>query len=92
MTDSSLLIFKHGDGWVKREGGSRRGLEGMASRQTDREGKRMIKWQRRTRAALGRGFRVIKTDGETDKQTDKGGELGTKRWRGEERWRQGSVG
>ena len=36
MTDPSLLIFKHGDGWVKREGGVRWGEGAGDGKQTGR--------------------------------------------------------
>lgn len=37
VTDLSLLIFKHGDGWARKEGAER----------VDRRGEGMTKWQKR---------------------------------------------
>lgn len=52
-----------------KEGGREQERVRGDGKQTDRQGERMTKWQRRARAALWRGFRVIKTDRETDEQT-----------------------
>lgn len=76
VTDPGLLIFKHGDGWVSREGaGEGRGDGGQTGR-----GERMTKWQRRALVVARKGFREIKTDRQTERPTKGGKDGGRDQW------------